>query len=361
MATYLIAGGTCVVAVALVPTVARILSKLLPANDKPGTPPVREAGKTSGFKKVTHDSAALKKAKNFDTRGDALKLEAGEVTLFYEFFGEGGLDTIVLLSGAGIGADMFSVDKAAYPDLGDDFEKGVAAQLADKTGCRVLTIDYRGHGRSSYASDTAPSTDNTIALHALDIIAVLKQLGLTSGCHFVGTSLGYLVSFAVAGLEPSYVLSISGHGASLGPALGLVGPQKPLSSRCLQRCLGSKFFATATEGAALVAPKGLLFKVFCYGPGMDGFQKAFVASGHTNLQEVLPKLKIPVLTMYPVHDAGFYPFSNVEENAKLMTSAKANVVKLETNAKGTTCGHIVPWELPKKYCELVAENIKKAK
>ena len=83
--------------------------------------------------------------------------------------------------------------------------------------------------------------------------------------------------------------------------------------------------------------------------------------GHTNLQEVLPKLKIPVLTMYPVHDAGFYPFSNVEENAKLMTSAKANVVKLETNAKGTTCGHIVPWELPKKYCELVAENIKKAK
>ena len=76
-------------------------------------------------------------------------------------------------------------------------------------------------------------------------------------------------------------------------ALGLVGPQKPLSSRCLQRCLGSKFFATATEGAALVSPKGLLFKVFCYGPGMDGFQKAFVASGHTNLQEVLPKLKIP--------------------------------------------------------------------
>ena len=58
MATYLIAGGTCVVAVALVPTVARILSKVLPANDKPGTPPVREAGKTSGFKKVTHDSAA---------------------------------------------------------------------------------------------------------------------------------------------------------------------------------------------------------------------------------------------------------------------------------------------------------------
>ena len=55
MATYLIAGGTAVVAVALVPTVARILSKILPANDKPGTPPVREAGKTSGFKKVTHD------------------------------------------------------------------------------------------------------------------------------------------------------------------------------------------------------------------------------------------------------------------------------------------------------------------
>ena len=54
MATYLIAGGTAVVAVALVPTVARILSKILPANDKPGTPPVREAGKTSGFKKVTH-------------------------------------------------------------------------------------------------------------------------------------------------------------------------------------------------------------------------------------------------------------------------------------------------------------------
>ena len=100
------------------------------------------------------------------------------------------------------------------------------------------------------------------------------------------------------------------------------------------------------------------------GSGSQTIGRSPVGAGHschTNLQEVLPKLKIPVLTMYPVHDAGFYPFSNVEENAKLMTSAKANVVKLETNAKGTTCGHIVPWELPKKYCELVTENIKKAK
>ena len=32
-----------------------------------------------------------------------------------------------------------------------------------------------------------------VTAHTLDIIAVLKQLGLTSGCHFVGTSLGYLV------------------------------------------------------------------------------------------------------------------------------------------------------------------------
>jgi len=42
MSTLVIAGGGVVVGLAMVPTIARCLSKVLPANNKPGTPPSRE-------------------------------------------------------------------------------------------------------------------------------------------------------------------------------------------------------------------------------------------------------------------------------------------------------------------------------
>ena len=49
-----------------------------------------------------------------------------------------------------------------------------------------------------------------------------------------------------------------------------------------------------------VAPKGLLFKVFCYGPGMDGFQKAFVASALVTLVSVTPVRLVVHASRQPV-------------------------------------------------------------
>ena len=140
MATYLIAGGTCAS-----PSRADDVPKILHDN----TRRCARAGKTSLLER-DDDSAALK-AKN--ARAEALKLEAGEVTLFYK------LETnakIVLLSGAGR-ATCSSTRRRPGRRLPE--EVLAASRRHRNLGVRV------GHG----------AVDRQHHPNALDIIAVLKQ------------------------------------------------------------------------------------------------------------------------------------------------------------------------------------------
>ena len=352
----------------MIPTYFRHKGKTLPPNDKPAVESCRTpVAEKAGTVRVQHDDGALEQALLYDTR-EGLNLERGAATLFYEWIGDApaGAPVMVLLSGCGIGADFWSVDADTFPAMGPKFATSLAAQLGEATGFRVLTLDYRGQGRSTYSSDVTPTTDRTVAYDALDVLAVLRHLKIEGPCHFVGSSLGMAVSAAVAGLAPGMVASITGHGTSLGPPTGLVGPQKPLSNRLVQKLLGAKFFATATEGAALVKPKGLLFQLFCYGPGLDGFQKGFVASGHTDCRAVLPTLTAPFMTIFSTHDEQFFKRKDVEAyhakvGSDLIGEANEELVVWETDADGGKCGHMVPFENPKEFVACVVRNVAKAK
>ena len=90
---------------------------------------------------------------------------------------------------------------------------------------------------------------------------------------------------------------------------------------------------TATEGAALIKPKGMLFKLFCYGPGLDGFQKVFVACSNTDFQPELNKIQVPFTTMYAAKDATFFPRENVLTNHHMLGAKNTQeVVDFKTDA-----------------------------
>lgn len=92
----------------------------------------------------------------------------------------------------------------------------IAARIA-ATGRRVIAIDVRGRGRSERARD--PMTYQPAA-YARDVIALFDQLGMRQAV-FLGTSMGGLITMALAALKPRLI-----HAAILndvGPEVSKVG------------------------------------------------------------------------------------------------------------------------------------------
>ncbi len=82
---------------------------------------------------------------------------------------------------------------------------------------RVITIDTRGRGESSWDSDHARYT----VLHeAGDVLAVLAALGISRAA-FIGTSRGGLILHLLAALQPQLLGAVILN--DVGPAIGLEG------------------------------------------------------------------------------------------------------------------------------------------
>lgn len=86
--------------------------------------------------------------------------------------------------------------------LGDDGTAWGAQLPALGSGFRVLTLDLRGHGRSS-----KDANDHSIATMAADVLAVADEVGMDRA-HVVGMSLGGGVAFEVAVQRPDFVTSL---------------------------------------------------------------------------------------------------------------------------------------------------------
>lgn len=82
-----------------------------------------------------------------------------------------------------------------------DFD-AIAALIA-QSGRRVLAVDVRGRGRSDRAPD--PMTYQP-PNYARDVIALMEQAGITRAV-FLGTSMGGLITMAMAALKPKMVAS----------------------------------------------------------------------------------------------------------------------------------------------------------
>lgn len=82
---------------------------------------------------------------------------------------------------------------------------------------RVIALDFRGRGMSD--NDPLPARYNALA-YAGDVIELLDQLGIAEAI-FVGTSLGGLVTLAIAAIAPQRVAAAILN--DVGPELGEVG------------------------------------------------------------------------------------------------------------------------------------------
>lgn len=126
------------------------------------------------------------------------------VRICYRVHGEPTDPTILLV--AGLGEDLTS--------WGDPF---VAALVA--RGYRVITMDNRDVGRSTFAATPPPAvwrqalglprTDGyTLADMARDCVGLLDRLGIER-VHLVGRSMGGMIAQTIAASEPSRVLSLT--------------------------------------------------------------------------------------------------------------------------------------------------------
>jgi pimeloyl-ACP methyl ester carboxylesterase len=96
-----------------------------------------------------------------------------------------------------------------------DFE--LIAPLIAKLGRRVLAVDVRGRGLSDRASDPMTYRPD---VYARDVMALMEDLGLERAL-FMGTSMGGIITMALAALRPEAI-----HGAILndvGPELAVEG------------------------------------------------------------------------------------------------------------------------------------------
>lgn len=80
-----------------------------------------------------------------------------------------------------------------------DFER--IAPLIAQSGRRVLAVDVRGRGRSDRAPDPMTYRPD---VYARDILGLMDQAGIAQAV-FLGTSMGGLITMALAGLRPRAV------------------------------------------------------------------------------------------------------------------------------------------------------------
>ncbi|CAN7335987.1 alpha/beta fold hydrolase [Brevundimonas sp. LjRoot202] len=78
---------------------------------------------------------------------------------------------------------------------------GAIAPLIAQSGRRVLAIDVRGRGKSDRATD--PMTYQPLS-YAQDVLALLEQAGIARAV-FLGTSMGGLITMALAALRPKVI------------------------------------------------------------------------------------------------------------------------------------------------------------
>jgi pimeloyl-ACP methyl ester carboxylesterase len=132
-----------------------------------------------------------------------------------------------------------------------DFEE-VAPWIAAR-GRRVLALDVRGRGRSD--RDPNPMSYQ-IPVYAGDVVSLLMQAGIGRAV-FVGTSMGGLITMALAATNPLAVAGavLNDVGPELSPVglqriMGYVGEQKPIGNWTEAAEFAASINGVAFPGAA---------------------------------------------------------------------------------------------------------------
>ena len=169
---------------------------------------------------------------------------------------------------------------------------------------KVVRPDLRGHGESPVNFN--PATESTLAGYVGDVLAVLDELGLDS-VHYCGESFGGVIGMMLAAEHPHRVRTLSiisspvyqNEKSQTAYAAGFPTREDAL------RTLGTKRWAEVIYGAPDFFPEGTDPKLRWWYVNEIGKSDAEVLCGlngllrHANVQDCLPRIRAPVLSLYP--------------------------------------------------------------
>jgi 3-oxoadipate enol-lactonase len=190
---------------------------------------------------------------------------------------------------------------------------------------RIVRPDLRGHGESPV--DFNPVTESTLSEYVGDVLAVLDELGLDS-VHYCGESFGGVIGMVLAAEYPRRVRTLSlvsspvyqNEKSQAVYAAGFRTREEAL------RTLGTMKWAEAIYGAPGFFPEGTDPALRRWYVDEIGKSDAEVLCGlnallrHANVQEYLPRIRAPVLSLYPT--AGMLTSS---EQERLLAAGISNL------------------------------------
>jgi pimeloyl-ACP methyl ester carboxylesterase len=252
-------------------------------------------------------------------------IRVGDAALHYEVAGTG--DTVVLLHG--LGSSTL------------DWESQIARL---STQYRVVSIDLRGHGRSS-----RPPGPYRMADFAADIAAILAHLGVDSA-HICGISLGGMVAFQLAADSPERVRTLAI--INSGPAF----PGRTLKGRLT---LLSRFAVIRMKGLPALAPiiAGRLFpkpeqephrRTFIQrfaGNDRNAYEHTMRAIGKFDVSDRLDRIRCPVLVL--ASDRDYTPVAAKEAYVSRLANARLVVIR--------DSGHASPIDQPEQVNDALME------
>ncbi|NEW60948.1 alpha/beta hydrolase [Sulfurovum sp. bin170] len=205
---------------------------------------------------------------------------------------------------------------------------------------RVITLDIRGHGKSSKTDE-----EYTISLFADDTIALLDALKISSA-HIVGISMGGMIAFELAVSYPNRIrtLTIVNSTPSAVPQTireRLQMWQRKLmvrlfSMKAIGEILGKRLFPNHKELKKLFAKRWAE-------NDLTSYRKSVKAIFEWSVADQLDQIQAPTLLLSSEYD--YIPLSKKEELVKQIANCKLVVIK-DTH-------HALPVEKPDNFNEVL--------
>ncbi len=212
-----------------------------------------------------------------------------------------------------------------------------------QAGFRTISVDLRGHGRSS-----KPHAPNTVALMSQDLAELIGALGL-GPVYLVGHSLGGMVSFNLAATRPDLVARLAIiNSFSRIPSVKPKAIVKLIYRTSIIYGLGLQAWAWALSWELLPHSHqaDLRRKLVGLSAGMDDrkvYVEAMKAAVKADLRPLLPRLKGPVLLL--AADKDYTPISAKIVDLELINSSRygtgeplAKLVEIKNSR------HLSPWD-----------------